>query len=217
MISVLSKKTEQNPHFSRQNPIRRNTNRRYTMVAHVFRAALLVSAALLAFVPSQASAGLIGSTVNSQYLFPTTGSLYENDGTQVVNPTATFTSQGIFTITVSDNKIVFNAFNFSSFWNPASFNGPSLDFLGVGNLIQSVTVDPATNMSGFNSSLVSLSPDGSGGQFVRVNWQNLSFNGNTNVTLDITTAPTPEPTSIAIFAVMGIAGSYFGWRRRQAA
>lgn len=103
--------------------------------------------------------------------------------------------------------------------SPGSFNGLAVSGLddSSGNPLQGVQV--ATNMAGWNASRLSYGDD-----YVRFDWQGLSFTRDTylNATLDFgqatPPAPVPEP---GIYALLGLGLGLLGWtgrrRKRQAA
>jgi hypothetical protein len=73
----------------------------------------------------------------------------------------------------------------------------------------SVTIDPATNMAGFDSSRFSYTNNQ-----IQVDWQDLTFTRNTIVKLDVNTT-VPEPSTWLLF-VSGLVGIGFvrkSWRK----
>jgi hypothetical protein len=146
-------------------------------------------------------------------LFPNVNTVYEDDGTKTVP--ATFLAFGDIGESVTDTQIqISNPGQIVSGFVPGAFNGPSFDFLGSGNLIVSVTVDPASQAPGFDASRLSLSPDGSGGQLVQINFEGLPIYPDFNAIVDVNTAPEPASLSLMVFGVIGAAG--YAWRRRHA-
>jgi hypothetical protein len=163
---------------------------------------------------TQAKAGgLIGSTVNSTYYFPTPTSVYEDDGTQVVNPTASFLAFDTVGELVTNTQIILsNPFNLDTSFTSASFNGPVFDFIGSGNLITGVTIDSATNVS----PVVTLTSDGSGGQLISINLQGQPFVPGFNVTLDVATGTVPEPSTLMLAGIGALAVAGYTRLRRRA-
>jgi len=78
-------------------------------------------------------------------------------------------------------------------------NGTIDDFVGV-------SINPATNMAGLDASRISFDADN-----IWVNWQSLSFDPNTIVSLDITAVPEP---ATAMILGLGLAGLTARRRRR---
>jgi len=62
---------------------------------------------------------------------------------------------------------------------PTIYNGIAINMVS-GPPFTSVTIDPATNMVGFDSSRISFTADQ-----IQVDWQNLAFTSSTIVRLDI--------------------------------
>jgi len=146
-----------------------------------------IATALLAVGSTASASVLAGDTVNETYYFPDASTVYQNLG-NVVAPGAISGAAGIYSLQINDTTITASNFAYASTWTPTSFNGFVLTdesnspFTGV-------TVDPATNMAGFSASNVTFTPNQ-----ILVNWQGLSFNTSTIVTLDLNGAsPTPEP------------------------
>ena len=59
-----------------------------------------------------------------------------------------------------------------------------------------VLINPATNLAGFNASMITFDGDN-----IQVNWQGLSFTTATIVSLDVVAGPVvPEPGSLSLLA-----------------
>jgi Ca2+-binding RTX toxin-like protein len=107
-----------------------------------------------------------------------------------------------FDILADDTSITFR-YGFTEFvgtWVPSQLslaptihNGIAIDLLS-GGTFQSVTIDPATNMVGFDSSRISFTSNE-----IQVDWQNLSFD---STTLD-------SPTIVKLDINVGNVGSLF--------
>ncbi len=80
-------------------------------------------------------------------------------------------------------------------------NGILLTLSGGG--ISSVTIDPLTNMAGFDPSKIT-----NNGNQIAVEWTNLSFNQNTLVVLDLNKTPVPEPGTMMLLScgLVGLVG-----------
>ncbi len=181
---------------------------------------MLAAFVLLAILVSTSSAHaqLLGQPIHLDYMYPTIGSFYENDGTQTVTSGGvTFVSlaaqgQSLFTkVTPSKIEITSNiAINFNS----ASFNGFHLYEVGASpTTISSVTIDSLTNEAGFDASRISFDATN-----IYINNEALRFDSGINVTLDIGTRSTavPEPGTFSLFMGTGIcSGSLLLRRRRQ--
>ena len=72
--------------------------------------------------------------------------------------------------------------------SPTIYNGIAFDLVS-GPAITSVTIDPATNMVGFDASRISFT-----NSEIQVDWQLLPFDTSTIVKLNINAASTPTPT-----------------------
>jgi hypothetical protein len=85
---------------------------------------------------------------------------------------------------------------------PTIYNGIDLKF-SSNPTITSVTIDPATNMAGFNSSYFSFT-----GNEIQVDWHQLPFDHSTVVKLDLNNSSTPEPGTLLLMGsgLMGAVG-----------
>jgi hypothetical protein len=179
----------------------------YRMIALSVTALGLLSAG-----SADVNAGFLNETIHGQYFFPDTSTLHQDLGNLVVSPTAffNFNISGV-QVTVSDTQIVLN-FGGTAF--TAAFNGPLLTVVGAGNPITGVTIDAATNVPGFNSSLVSFTSNS-----VSENIQGLSFPQGGNVTLDVqfqqNAGAAPEPSSLFLAGSGALIGMGYVVRRRR--
>lgn len=167
-----------------------------------------------------------GSTISWQYY--AWGGVYngrESNGTFVDNGGVggTFIDQiGLtyFNIVAGSNYVEFD-YSVCTFCNrpftwggttlskpPDLHNGVDLLFSG-GPKISSVSIDPVTNMAGFDLSHVYFS-----GSEIEVDWHQLAYDKNTIVKLDLNSgAPTPEPGTLVMLGT-GALGLFAARRRR---
>ena len=167
-----------------------------------------------------AKAQFLGSTLSWQYYF--------NGGP--LGGTTTFTDNGgsggnfsgLFDI-IADNTSV--TFNYSGYTGgagnyggsvlslfPTIFNGIAVNVVS-GPTITSLSIDPSTNMVGFNSGNISFT-----GNQIQVDWQTLAFDSSTIVKLNLGGARSnavPEPGAVALFAGSLVTGAGFLVRRRR--
>jgi hypothetical protein len=165
-------------------------------------------AALLFTTPGRAE--LLGSTLSWQY-YAFGGPYFfeggQTQGTFVVDGGVGGTFIGntafrYFNIIADNTSITFDysITNQQGPWSPSELslaptihNGIAINLVS-GPAFESVTINPATNMVGFDTSRISFTS----GQ-IQVDWQNLEFNTGTIVKLDVVTA-VPEPASFVLFS-----------------
>lgn len=151
----------------------------------------------LAAMAGPARAGLILDTVHGAYYFPDTSTIFTDGGTQVVNPTASFTlSSGAVNqlLTVSDTQILLG-WDGSTSKNASTFNGVGVNTVGPAAPIVGVAIDLSSNLPvGFDSSFVSFSSTA-----VFINLAGLSVTADEHIVLDVSTAP--EPSSFGLVAL----------------
>lgn len=159
---------------------------------------LLSIVCLLAAFGLPAHAGLMGSQLQWDYY--AYGGLYETGNTWTVPGSGGnfCIACGVtyFTITADDTSITFDysVATAPGVWSasglslaPTIYNGIAINLIS-GSPFTSVTIDPSTNMAGFDASRLSFT-----GSQIQIDWQNLPFDNTTIVKLDIGT--TPEPSS----------------------
>jgi hypothetical protein len=137
------------------------------------RLALLVALTLVLCSP--VSAGFIGLTIQVEYSYPDTSTLYSAD-TVVVGPGTELSGLPYgdprTNIDLSDTNILI-AYNSSSWWTASDFNGLHFcDLAGASGAITGVTINPATNRAGLDASRISCDANN-----IWVNWQGLGFWG----------------------------------------
>ena len=162
---------------------------------------------------SQARAGLLGDSVDTQYIYPTAGTFYQDLGTLAVNPSATFNSFGQTDYTVTDSNITITDVNGTPVnFTPAAFNGVTFTDVTRNPGITGVTIDSSTNLAGFNSSLISFT-----GDEVSVNLQSLTMLPTSVVSLDLQFSSVPEPATHIGAGTAALVGLAYAWRRRRRA
>ncbi len=164
------------------------------------------------FVMANANAALLdGKTINYQYYFPNVSSPYSNsdNGDKVVGAgiEVSNVAENIATMDISDTNIYID-FLSSSSWTISTFNGFKLtDTLNNIANFTSVSINSATNMVGFSLSNITVLADE-----IWVNWQGLSFDANTIVSLDLNTSAVPVPAALFLFAPALL--GFLGFRRK---
>ena len=167
---------------------------------------------VVSLVPSLASAQLTGHTLGAQWLSPDLATIVQTRPPAVVGPGIEFTlvaqAEGDF----SDAQLLFRGIPGTGpiAWLPATFSGPR--FYDVGGTVPdfvSVTLNPATNLPGFDLSRVTWNADE-----VFLNVQGLVQLPGEVVVLDFEFAAVPEPATVALTAG-GLLGVLAIARRRR--
>lgn len=171
-------------------------------------------AALAGLATSHAQELFDGKTVGYQYLFPNIGDVYTGNSTSFVvgggvELAGLYGSNTHATVDVSDTNILIGYYGSANWSNDATFNGFRIyDINGTLPDFTSVTINPATTMPGLDAGRISFDANN-----IWVNWQGLSADPSTVVSLDVNTVP--EPGSAALIA-LGL-GSLLLRRRRPPA
>ena len=179
---------------------------------------LLLAVCVLLICLAPASAGMIGQTLSWQYY--AYGSPYD------VN---LFTADGLpdgnfypyFNVSAGDDWVMFDysVATDPGTWSvsglslaPTIYNGIAIRLVSVSIPdITSVTIDPVTNMAGFDLSRISFTA-----REIQVDWMSLAWDTSTIVKLDVDTAAgVPEPGAFWLIGA-GLAALAV-WRKRPAA
>ncbi len=170
----------------------------------------LSALSLLTFgATTSAKAQFLGSTLSWQYYFG--GSAFTGATTFTDNGGSGGNFSGYFDIIADDTSVTFDYSKFtggSTSWSasglslsPTIFNGIAVNVVS-GPAITSLTINPSTNLVGFDNSRISFTANQ-----IQVDWQTLAFSNATLVKLNLTgprSNATPEPGTVALFA-----GSFF--------
>ncbi len=167
-----------------------------------------------------ARADFMGQSVELQYLYPSSSSVYENDGTEIVTPGGvTFTSfEEIQTLVTGSELAVTNVGNGDTSFDSGdgvTFNGIELSEVGLSpDTITGVAIDPSNTVAGFDLTRVTFD-----GTDVFLNFQGLPLSTTDQMAVDVTFADSssssaPEPATI-LLAGAGLAAAAFGRRLRS--
>lgn len=153
----------------------------------------------LAFVTVPAHAGFLGHTIDADYRNPTIGTIHTNFAPLVVGAGLEYGPFGLFGVDLTDNQIVVsNLLGSQVYFLPAHFNGMSFfDVFATIDPILNVTINPATNVAGFDSSRVFFNQD-----TLWFNMQGLNHEAGQVVVLDVEfpASEAPEPSTWLMLA-----------------
>lgn len=172
----------------------------------------LAACALLTFAPASA-ATLVGDSLTVSYRFPDVDTVYgfatPTPASFIVGPgvESVVDVEGVTNIVIdfgaSSLVIDFNTILSNPSWTGTPFNGVLFQGPGAAKIIGASVV--STTMAGFDNSRLYFS----GGDF-GLNWQGLSYDSGTSISVGLNLAPeVPEPSTWAMmllgFAVLGVA------------
>lgn len=159
---------------------------------------VISAAAVALLVSSAANAALLdGKTVGYEYLFPTidTSNPWYGAGTYVVGA-GVEANDGSIATDFSDSNVTID-YNFAAMWCGCwqTFNGVHyFDALGTIADFTSVTLNGLTNLAGLSQANITFDANN-----IWIDWQNLSFDTNTLVSIDINGASVSVPESSPLF------------------
>ena len=170
---------------------------------------LAIAAAPLALIVAgpAAAADFLGDTLNGSYNFPGAGTVFSNQGNQVVAPTASFTFRtGTPNVTaIVSAASVLLTFDATGGFTGAAFNGVVLTDLTRGD-ITGFTLDSATTLAGFDQSRLSFTANS-----LSLNLQGLANTRSDRVLANVSFAgasAVPEPAAWALMLVgFGVIGA----------
>jgi len=177
---------------------------------------VVLALAVAAAIPAHATL-LDGQTVRVTYEYPVIGTVFSGASYDVlVGPgveIAAFPTPGdnVTSVDLSDTNILVG-YNSNATFLPASFNGFHVfDAFGTIPAFTSVSINPASTLVGFDVSRITFDADN-----IWVNWQNLPFNTETVLSLDLTAeaGAVPEPSTLMLIG-LGIPGLVRAARRRS--
>jgi hypothetical protein len=178
-----------------------------------------VGLCLLVGGAGQARADYLGSTMDWQYFAlggPYTGPNIFVDCGGVAGVFADKAGVPYFKIIADDNSVTFDYSSVTrgGTWagsscslSPTIHNGIAIDLIS-GPDFGSVTIDPATNMIGFDRGHISFTANQ-----IQVDWQELPFEPDTIVKVDI--VPIPEPSTLLLLAVGTVGVIGWMWRTKM--
>jgi hypothetical protein len=159
--------------------------------------------------------GLLGDSIDAQYLVPTISTVNVELGTQTVDPTASWLFSRTVFITASNSTILlyvppdgtigFSSLPFAGFGFTDVTNDPD---------ITGATIDPSTTVPGFGSNRVTFTSNQ-----VFVNFSTTGIGAGQQVLVDLTfgSNAVPEPSCLTLAGIAVLAGAgVLVWRRSKA-
>lgn len=177
---------------------------------------------LFGLFATRGEAGFIGRTFDAVYFFPDDSSPYPFGS---FTPSSFVVGAGIETIgnvedvtslpvdfTDKTLTIGLDTVLIDPVWTATSFNGILFSLQSAGPLgIIGASVDPSTTLAGFDASRVTFDSGKIG-----INWNGLAYQDGQQVVINF--AFVPEPSSLALVGVSGLAGlAWIGRERIRAA
>jgi hypothetical protein len=164
---------------------------------------------MLGLATGSAQATLLqGKIVTVEYFYPNLSSVFDtgSNGNYLVGDDVEIGDLyfGLISLDVSDSKTSINFFGDSWFFGD-DFNGIQISVApGAVDDFVSVTIDSASTWNTFEADRISFGDD-----YIRINWQGLSFSSNDSLVLNISATPqaVPEPASLMLLslALLGFA------------
>jgi hypothetical protein len=176
-----------------------------------FALVTVIALAVVGAAPAQATV-MDGATIRLTYEFPNVGTIWNgNSHDLVVGPGIEISGFPVgdarTNVDVSDTN-VFVTYNSGGTWTTTSFNGFHIfDLFGSIPDFTGVSINAATNLTGFGDARITFDADN-----IWVDWNGLSFDSETIVSLDVEAVP--EPGTLLLLGT-GIAGLAARSRRRR--